>query len=468
MKTFVRNHYHRVILVCCFFVLFANQGLPATGFNVYQSYLIEIPGVGPIGGSGILTIRALVSLVVMFFVAAFYRRIDARWGVCGATLLTALGFLIYGLFPNLIGLCIGSVFTGIGYGLGGMVATTLILGNWFQGSLGKAAGFIGMGSGAASLLIPVGAAALIKHVSLSAAFLVEAGLALALAFIFGLVLRAHPRQIGMQPAGKKAHQRETTLSLEEEGEEKVAPADSTTAASATTTPTASTPVASAPAASAPTTSSKATPVASASTSSTSSAPDLTAKRNLTRGEHFALMVAVVLIGGIAVTGFAYFSVLLTSSGIDRIVAAALTALGGGCLTIGKFACGWSIDKWGTRVGSLTFFAILFVGLIICGFLPADSVSGGVAAAFFYCTGVALATTGIAVWSLELSTPDTSLKLVRDLNIAYAGGGFLFNMLPGPLDQITGSYSTTYALFALLCIASALLIGFVYTHHQGRL
>lgn len=405
----LQKHYRAIIVVGCFLVLFANQGLPATAFNVYQTYLVELPGVGAVGGSLIMTVRAFVSLAVMLFVTAFYRRIDARYGVLLATLCTAAGFAVYGLWETLPGLCFGSVLTGIGYGLGGMVATTIILGRWFHGSLGVAAGFIGMGSGVASFVIPTAAAEIIEASSLSTAFLCEAALALALAVLFALFLRSDPRHVGLapyesaSPASSKAARRQRKPAAE----------------------------------------------------------DLVG-----RDKHL-MMLAMVLMGGVAITGFGYFSVLLTSSGINVVAAAVITSLGGACLAVGKLACGWTFDRWGTRTGTVLFFAILTIGLVLCATVGLGGPTEGFFAAVAYCTGIAVATTGMAVWSLELSSPERTLATVRDFNLAYAAGGFLFNMMPGVLMQLTGSYAATYGAFIVFALMSAVIVVRVYTHRLGK-
>lgn len=405
----LQKHYRAIIVVGCFLVLFANQGLPATAFNVYQTYLVALPGVGAVGGSLVMTVRAFVSLAVMLFVTPFYRRIDARYGVLLATLCTAAGFAVYGLWETLLGLCLGSVLTGIGYGLGGMVATTIILGRWFHGSLGVAAGFIGMGSGVASFVIPTAAAEIIEASSLSTAFLCEAALALVLAGLFALFLRSDPKQVGLAPYEPSAP-------------------PSPKAAKRQRKP---------------------------------AAEDLVG-----RDKHL-MMLAMVLMGGVAITGFGYFSVLLTSSGINVVAAAVITSLGGACLAVGKLVCGWTFDRWGTRTGTVLFFAILTLGLVLCTTVGFGGPTEGFFAAVAYCTGIAVATTGMAVWSLELSSPARTLATVRDFNLAYAAGGFLFNMMPGILMQFTGSYAATYAVFVVFSLVSAVIVVAVYTRRLGR-
>lgn len=405
----MRQHYRIIIVICCFCILFINQGLPATSFNVFQSYLVELPGVGDLRGSLVLTVRTLVSLVAVFFVTAYYRRFSLRVGVAVATAFTAGGFLVYAAARGLALLCLGSALTGIGYGFGGMAAVTLLIGNWYRGHIGTVAGIVGMGSGVASMVMPVVSAAVIARSGLSQAFLAEALIALALGGLAVALLRSRPQDVGLRPTEEEPPASPRRASLVSVG------------------------------------------------SST-----------LPRADRRLMLVAMTLLGAVAVVGNGYFSVLLTSSGISLQTAALLTAVLGGALTLGKLACGWVLDLVGARRGSLGFFTVLIVGLLLCALVGPGGAADGFFAALFLGCGVALANTGSSVWSLELSAPRDRLGLVRDFQAAYAFGGFAFNLLPGALASATGSYAVSYALFAACAIACSLIVSLVYRRRQGGL
>lgn len=405
----MRQHYRIIIVICCFCILFINQGLPATSFNVFQSYLVELPGVGDLGGSLVLTVRTLVSLVAVFFVTAYYRRFSLRVGVAVATAFTAGGFLVYAAARGLALLCLGSALTGIGYGFGGMAAVTLLIGNWHRGHIGTVAGIVGMGSGVASMVMPVVSAAVIARSGLSQAFLAEALIALALGGLAVALLRSRPQDVGLRPTEEEPPASPRRASLVSVG------------------------------------------------SST-----------LPRADRRLMLVAMTLLGAVAVVGNGYFSVLLTSSGISLQTAALLTAVLGGALTLGKLACGWVLDLVGARRGSLGFFTVLIVGLLLCALVGPGGAADGFFAALFLGCGVALANTGSSVWSLELSAPRDRLGLVRDFQTAYAFGGFAFNLLPGALASATGSYAVSYALFAACAVACSLIASLVYRRRQGGL
>lgn len=439
----MRQHYRIVIVACCFCILFINQGLPATSFNVFQSYLVSMPGVGDLGGSLVLTVRSFVSLVAIFFVSAFYRRFSLRVGVAAATAFTAAGFLAYSLARDLALLCLGSVLTGIGYGFGGVVATTMLIGNWYRGHIGTVAGAVGMGSGVASMVMPLAVAAVIARSDLSHAFLMEALLALGLGTVVVALLRSKPQDVGLRPVEEPA-----PAAPRAAGTSPAAPAPAAPPAAAA--PTRTVPEPSAPAA----------PARHPGKVHVGTA-------TLPRADKRLMLAAMVLLGAVAIVGNGYFSVLLTSSGIGLETAALLTAVLGTSLTLSKLACGWVFDLAGARKGSLAFFTVLIVGLLLCSLAGPGGAADGFFAAVFFGVGVALATTGVSVWTLELSAPRDRLGMVRDFQVAYAFGGFAFNLMPGALASATGSYAVSYALFAAAAIACALIVGIVYKRRNLR-
>lgn len=444
----MRQHYRIVIVACCFCILFINQGLPATSFNVFQSYLVAMPGVGDLGGSLVLTVRSFVSLVAIFFVSAFYRRFSLRVGVAAATAFTAAGFLAYSLARDLALLCLGSVLTGIGYGFGGVVATTMLIGNWYRGHIGTVAGAVGMGSGVASMVMPLAVAAVIARSDLSHAFLMEALLALGLGTAVVALLRSKPQDVGLRP-------------VEEPAPAAPPAAPAAGAAPAATPPTAgASPAAAAPTRTAPEPGAPAAPARHPGKVHVGAA-------TLPRADKRLMLAAMVLLGAVAIVGNGYFSVLLTSSGIGLETAALLTAVLGTSLTLSKLACGWVFDLAGARKGSLAFFTVLIVGLLLCSLAGPGGAADGFFAAVFFGVGVALATTGVSVWTLELSAPRDRLGMVRDFQVAYAFGGFAFNLMPGALANATGSYAISYALFAAAAIACALIVGIVYKRRNLR-
>lgn len=401
-----------VVVACCFLILFVNTGFASTSFNVYQTYIVQLPGVGDVGGSVVVTVRTLVSLVCMFFTGMYYRLIDTRVGVLVAMLLTSAGFAVYGLSDGMVGLCVGAALTGAGYGLGGMVASTYLIGNWFHGHVGTMAGIATMGSGAASVVVPMVAVQIVHACSLSAAFFAESAAALAIALVVFALVRSKPSDVGLAPI-----ETEASASARRRG-------------------------------------------AKAREAVSASVP-------LPHSSYVAMLVAMVLLGAVSVVAFGYFGVLLTTEGVSPVLTATLLSVAGICLTGAKFAVGVVCDRFGTLRGSIAFFAVMVVALTLCCMVRAHGAAVAVAAGIMLGLGMPLGTTGISLWSLELSQPSTMLRTIRGFQVAYAFGGFAFNLLPGVLKELTGTYVTSYAMLAVMSLSCAVIVVTVYSRHMAR-
>ena len=82
----------------------------------------------------------------------------------------AIGFGLYALnTESYAGLCVASVFTGLGYGLGGMICSTMLIGRWFETNVATVAGIAAVGSGVAAVVLPPIVVAVVNATSLSAA-----------------------------------------------------------------------------------------------------------------------------------------------------------------------------------------------------------------------------------------------------------------------------------------------------------
>jgi predicted MFS family arabinose efflux permease len=400
----MHKHYEKVICACCFLFLFTNIGFASTSFGVYQPYIVEV--VGDTAGSIVLASRTLASLLSMFFVNRYYFRLGCRKGVLIATLLTAAGFLLYSQATGMLTFCLAASLTGMGYGLGGMVCMTTLISRWYHDNVGTAVGVATAGSGVSTLVISPLAAQIIAASSLSTAFLCEACLAALIGAVVFTLVRDKPEDLGLQPF---------TL-----------------------------------------------PQAKAATKQ-GGAPAATGQpqADLPRGAFVAMMVAMAFVGVVAVDGFNYLSILLTSNGVDKTHAATLIAVSGACLTVSKFVVGKVFDLIGVFRGSIAFFCILLAGCLMCCLMGTRSAAVEWAAVILFGFGMSLGTVGISVWSLRLSTPQRRAKVIKNFQIAYALGGFVFNFVPGALMDLCGSYVVSYVIITVLALACAVITLGIY-------
>ena len=392
-----RATYQRVICACCFLLLFTNIGLPSSSFSVYQPYIAAMVGDG--NASFVVGCRTGMSLLCMLLVGFWYKKLDCRLGMVLATVLTVIGFFLYCRAQDMVLLCIAAAITGAAYGLGGMVGMTLLIGRWYRERLGTAVGIATMGSGFASLVIPLIATMIINNFGLTWSFAFEAILAALVAVILLILLQNQPTDA--EPMYSK--------DVKAEG-------------------------------------------ASARLDASQQDPILTpALRHV-------MLFGMVLIGAVSVVGQSYLSILLTTQGFDHVFAATMLSVNGAFLMVAKGANGWVFDKLGRRRGSVIFFSFLVVGIALLCLTWTGSYVVAVVGASLMGIGVALATVGISVWSIDLSTPVERPALVKNMQIGYATGSFLYNLVPGTLAEVTGTYVSTYLVclvMAIICAACVL-------------
>lgn len=407
----LKRHYDKVIVGCCFLFLFANLGMASTAFSVHQPYIVAIEGVGDTGGSLILSVRTATSLAAMFFVDRYYRLFDVRKGVFLATMATTVGFVVYSFAHALPVFMGGAVFMGFGYGLGGMVAVTYIANRWFGNKLGSMVGFASMGSGLATIVMPLVVMRLIEATSLSVAFLCEAGLTAAIGVLMLLVLRNRPEDIGMVRTSETPENAERKNGKKKQGHRAMRPA---------------------PAA-----------------------------------EHVVLMLAMIGVGIFSCCGGTYISVLATSTGYSPLLAATLVSVLGIALTIAKFITGELFDHLGVAAGTAIVFGLGIAGYGLCSLAGLRNPFIMMGGAVLVGVGMSLGSVGVSVWSIDLSNPSNRVKEIRNFQVAYSIGGFIANTLPGILKDLAGSYVVSYAAILVVAAVAAFLILRYYHRYSIR-
>ncbi|MCC6110031.1 MAG: MFS transporter [Denitrobacterium sp.] len=402
------SRYRSVIVACCFVLMFVSFGFSNTSFSVYQPYIVELPGVGDTGGSFIVGLRTLSYMVATIFVNRFYAALHMRWGVFVAMLCTVLAFSAFALADGMPLLCAGAVLGGLGMGFGGMVGMTLVLNRWFDAHVSTAIGIASVGSAAASVVVPLVAYPLIQNVSLHAAFGIEALVAAAAAVVLLFLVHDRPSQTA----------------------------------------------------------------APAAAADQSAAPDTAAQADPEPGRrpipaHAAriILAGMFLLGMMTFSGLPYISILMTTEGLSPVFAASMVSLTGFVMMFSKLAVGVAFDRAGTRRGSLVFFLILFAGLACFSLMPLHWAWLALAGTLLYSLGVGLASTGVSIWSLELSNPGESARSVRNFQISYTLGGVCYSMFPGLLKETFGTYSASYFAILLFAVGAAAIILWAYRAYR---
>lgn len=411
----IRAHYEKVIALCCFLLIFCNVGLASTSFNVYQPYIVALPGVGDAAGSAVIGVRTFMSLVCMFLVVRYYQLVDCRAGSFIACLFTAASMVAYGFAQSFPALCVAAALGGVGYGLGGMVCTTYLINRWFKTDVGSAIGIAAVGSGVASIAVPATAEWVIRTFSLATSFWAEAILAVLIGVVTFALLRNNPKDIGLRPYVNPKW-------VEQHADEVAQAADG-----------ASVPV--------------------------DHGVDLpVAARRL-------FLFACVIVGAVCVSAPTFLSVFLVSQGFGHQFAALMLSVSGLVLTFGKGAMGKLFDVLGGLRGTVIALGAFIAGLVILVLGAGGNELLVWIGCVVYAFGLAIGSTGIPIWSLHFSTPENRVKTVRAFQTAYAFGSFAFSFVPGALKDAVGTYVVSYGLMVGMLAVAIAVIAWVYARYH---
>lgn len=431
--------------------MFCNVGLPSTSFSVYQPYIVALPGVGDTGGSLVIGMRTFVSMVCMVVVGKYFEALDCRRGCFLASILTVVSMLLFGFAKHLSSLLLAATFGGVAYGLGGMVGITLLVNRWYKSDVGTAIGLSTVGSGVASTVVPIVAERIISGVSLTAAFWAEGLLALVIAIVVGLLLRNRPEDMGLLPhmrpedvaAVAEIEQLETRGMTESLTSEEI---DDLTDGKGMRPVTGETP---------------------ADSKEASEAAFADAGVELPKGVHRLFTFAMALLGGVTVAGGTFLSVLLVSQGYDHSFAAMILSIFGLSLLLSKVVTGKLYDVIGTVRGTAVSFVTELCGIALTCLTFTGSHALAIVGAILFGAGLANATVGLPIWSIDLSSVAGRARTIRVFQLGYTAGSFLFNLVPGVLMDLVGTYVISYVIMFVMALVTFVIIIAVYRRYYVR-
>lgn len=397
-----RIHYSWVVCGACTLVMICNMGLCSNILSVYLPF-IEASGINGSEGSAMLSVRCAFSLISMFFVSSYYRRLSLRAGIGIATALAALASAIFALSGSALAYDVGASLAGIAYGLGSSIPTSLLVSRWFSRRQGLALGICASGSGIATVCFPGVITWLVDRWDLRAAFFWQGGFIIFSGIIACMLIRNRPEDMGL-----------TAYGCGEAREEK-----------------------------------KAVPTGGP----------------LPAAGWMALAPALLLLGGVGQSGSGHMSILATSSGYSNETAALCVSLFGLILTGGKFLYGAAADCIGVKRTTELFFSLLTAGLLLPLWMDGTALWPCFLLSVLLGLGYPPCTVGVPLWAADFSTEATYERTLKWLQILYAAGGILLSMLPGWLSDRFGNYQSSYGIFAVSTALSILLLKIAYHARQ---
>ena len=407
-----RPYYGWLVCAAATLLIFITMGTVSNGFSVYLPFIMDQRGLTNAQTSSLVTLRCLAAFFAMLVIGGYYKVLTIRIGTVVAAGFAGAAFLLYSAAGDYRTFCIGAAVSGLSYGFGSMIPVSILMARWFVRHRALALSICATGSGIATIVLPPVTTRLVEKLSMTAAFRIEAVFIFLLTAVILLLLRNDPSEKGLTPYGREAAEEETGT-----GEAAV-------------------------------------PVRSWS---------LTPKM-------WVLMVLVSLtMGGLANPGFSHLSVLYTTEGFPPMTVAVLISGTGIMITIGKLLYGGTTDRIGGRKSSLLFGAVLLAGHVLCCLAFLGSTALAVCNVICLGVGYPIATIGPSVWAGDMASPDHFPRVVRRLQVVYAGGALLFASVPGILaDRFGGSYLPAYLLFSCFLALTLLFIALAYRENGKRI
>ena len=402
-----KPHYAFIICLMCVWMYVGNMGLNSNLLTTYLPF-IEEAGLEESLGSALVSVRSLFSFLTMFGVEYYYRRLSLRKGLFFTGLIGVLSALVFSIGGSAPVYFAGAALGGIGYALGSIYPAALLLNNWFHTHRGLALGISSAGTGLSMMLFGPLFSSVILRYSLKTAFYLHAAIMLVSSFLFLLIIRDRPSDLGMKAYG--------------DGEESV---------------------------------------------SETVKEDLRDKAPLTKPLLFLLGLMMLLSGGAGQSFSSHLSVLARSCGYSAAQAAAAVSLFGFFLSTGKLSAGELADRFGMKRCS-----VLLISLFILGCLSVYGMNGTnmflcLAPSVILGFSASVFNIGPPIWSSDLAPAEDYSRTLRFLQIFYTFGGILFPVIPGIIAEHTGEYKSSYLLFGMMMAVKLVILLYAYHWAAGH-
>ena len=388
-----KKKYRWIICAGCTLMFFCTAGLGMTGFSVYQPYLISDGGLTNAQASMLTSIRSMFTFLAMFAVARILNKTDIRLGAALSALGIALSMILYGAAKSFPVYAAGAAVAGICYGVGGMLAVSVMIHRWFDEHQGLAVGICSAGSGFSAVIGTPVITWLIETFSMRTAFFIEAAFVAVLAVLVFLMLRNRPKGEERPPQfvtkKEKGQSRESMFWI--------------------------------------------------------------GKREM------IFVMTGCLLMGFSYAATSHISVLYRNAGFSPDQVSLLVSVMGAALFIGKCVYGQAADRLGSfRSGNL-FFGMLVAGSALCCLAGNRNIVPAVAAVVLVSCGSVLLSVGLTIIADAVAKQQYYAVVVRRIQIVYMLGSMVFGVVPGIIADHVGNYIPAYMLITLFAAAAALLI-----------
>lgn len=398
-----KKKYRWVICAGCTLMFFCTAGLGMTGFSVYQPYLISDGGLTNAQASMLTSIRSMFTFLTMFAAARILNKTDIRLGGALSAAGIAAAMILYGTASSFPVYAAGAAAAGICYGIGGMLAVSVMIHRWFDEHQGLAVGICSAGSGFSAVIGTPIITWMIETFSMRTAFFIEAAFVAVLAVLIFLMLRNRPKGEERPPQfvskAAKGQKQEDMFWI--------------------------------------------------------------GKREI-----WFVMIGILLMG-FSYAATSHISVLYSNAGFSADQVSLIVSAMGAALFIGKCVYGQAADKLGSYRSGNIFFGMLVIGSGLCCLAGNGSIVLAMASVILVSCGSVLLSVGLTIIADAVAKQQYYAVVVRRIQIIYMLGSMVFGVVPGIIADHAGNYIPAYVLITVFAAAAMLLIQPILYKRSGK-
>ena len=398
-----KKKYRWVICAGCTLMFFCTAGLGMTGFSVYQPYLISDGGLTNAQASMLTSIRSMFTFLTMFAAARILNKTDIRLGGALSAVGIAAAMILYGTASSFPVYAAGAAAAGICYGIGGMLAVSVMIHRWFDEHQGLAVGICSAGSGFSAVIGTPIITWMIETFSMRTAFFIEAAFVAVLAVLIFLMLRNRPKGEERPPQfvskAAKGQKQEDMFWI--------------------------------------------------------------GKREI-----WFVMIGILLMG-FSYAATSHISVLYSNAGFSADRVSLIVSAMGAALFIGKCVYGQAADKLGSYRSGNIFFGMLVIGSGLCCLAGNGSIVLAMASVILVSCGSVLLSVGLTIIADAVAKQQYYAVVVRRIQIIYMLGSMVFGVVPGIIADHAGNYIPAYVLITVFAAAAMLLIQPILYKRNGK-
>lgn len=394
-------HYGWGICGACVLLLICTVGVTTNSFPVFLPYLIEYGSLTKTQGAALSSIRCVFSFLSVLAFERYYGVTGMRVGMTLLALNVAVSCVLFSTAHGFAVFCIASAISGISHGLGGLVATSVLVNRWFKDRIGLALGTCASGAGIGVVFISPAATYLVEKYSLPVAYIVSACFAVLCAAIVYVLIRNSPQDVGLEMYVqdkrdvRKREKAECTVHYKKSSK---VPA--------------------------------------------------------------GVLASAFLIGATAFGVIPHIAVLLREHGYNSATASLAMSVYGITITSGKFIYGAVTDKIGTYRTGYIFSGFYIVSIMLFCVCKGNAAAAVLVTAL-YGLGSAQTSVALSLWAKDLTLPEDYPHMAKIIQAGYIAGGALCGTIPGIVADAVGSYIPAFFLMGVLAILALLFVQISY-------